>query len=74
MERELSKRFDWWLFGLIWRLIDRPLPPPACSFCRKPEASAGYLVEGPGRVFICESCIGLCQSIVEQRKRRPEPP
>jgi ATP-dependent Clp protease ATP-binding subunit ClpX len=41
-----------------------------CSFCRKSYREVGPLVEGPGDVYICGECIELCQSIIEQEKRR----
>src|SRR6185437_4816005 len=41
-----------------------------CSFCRKNYRDVGPLVEGPGDVYICGECIELCQSIIEQEKRR----
>ena len=41
-----------------------------CSFCRKSYRDVGPLVEGPGDVFICGECIELCQSIIDQEKRR----
>jgi ATP-dependent Clp protease ATP-binding subunit ClpX len=42
-----------------------------CSFCRKSYRDVGPLVEGPGDVYICGECIDLCQSILDQdRKRR----
>jgi ATP-dependent Clp protease ATP-binding subunit ClpX len=41
-----------------------------CSFCRKSYRDVGPLVEGPGDVYICGECIELCQSIIEQEKRR----
>jgi ATP-dependent Clp protease ATP-binding subunit ClpX len=41
-----------------------------CSFCRKSYRDVGPLVEGPGDVFICGECVELCQSIIEQEKRR----
>src|SRR5262249_33930693 len=34
---------------------------------------AGPLVEGPYDVYICGECIELCQSILEQEKRRRAP-
>ena len=42
----------------------------SCSFCRKSYRDAGPLVEGPGDVFICGECVELCESIIEQEKRR----
>jgi len=45
-----------------------------CSFCRKSYRDVGPLVEGPGDVYICGECIELCQSILDQeRKRRGVP-
>ncbi len=41
-----------------------------CSFCRKSYRDVGPLVEGPGDVFICGECIDLCQSIIDQERRR----
>src|ERR1700679_454061 len=40
------------------------------SFCRKNYRDVGPLVEGPGDVYICGECIELCQSIIDQEKRR----
>jgi ATP-dependent Clp protease ATP-binding subunit ClpX len=42
----------------------------SCSFCRKNYRDVGPLVEGPGDVYICGECIELCQSIIDQEKRR----
>jgi ATP-dependent Clp protease ATP-binding subunit ClpX len=41
-----------------------------CSFCRKSYREVGPLVEGPHDVYICGECIELCQSIIDQEKRR----
>jgi len=41
-----------------------------CSFCRKSFRDVGPLVEGPGDVYICGECIDLCQSILDQERRR----
>ena len=41
-----------------------------CSFCRKSYRDVGPLVEGPGDVYICGECIDLCESILDQEKRR----
>src|SRR5262245_4131147 len=41
-----------------------------CSFCRKSHRDVGPLVEGPGEVYICGECVELCQSIIDQEKRR----
>jgi len=41
-----------------------------CSFCRKSYRDVGPLVEGPEDVYICGSCIDLCESILDQEKKR----
>lgn len=41
-----------------------------CSFCRKSYRDVGPLVEGPSDVYICGECIELCQSILDQERRR----
>lgn len=38
-----------------------------CSFCSKPQELAGRLIAGPG-VFICDECINLCKSILDDEK------
>ncbi|MCL2305670.1 MAG: ATP-dependent Clp protease ATP-binding subunit ClpX [Planctomycetaceae bacterium] len=43
-----------------------------CSFCRKSFREVGPLVEGPSDVYICSDCIELCQSILQQERRRRE--
>lgn len=35
-----------------------------CSFCNKPQSQARRLIAGPG-VYICDECIELCMSILE---------
>ena len=41
-----------------------------CSFCRRSHRDVGPLVEGPSDVYICGECIELCQSIIDQEKKR----
>ena len=36
-----------------------------CSFCGKPQSGVKKIVAGPG-VYICDECIGLCTSILEE--------
>jgi len=35
-----------------------------CSFCRKAETEVAKLLGGPG-VAICDSCVGICNKILE---------
>jgi ATP-dependent Clp protease ATP-binding subunit ClpX len=41
-----------------------------CSFCRKSYREVGPLVEGPEDVYICGECIDLCESILDQERKR----
>ncbi len=38
-----------------------------CSFCLKPQTEVAKLVAGPGRIFICDECVGLCSEYVAGR-------
>ena len=38
-----------------------------CSFCGKPQSQVRRLVAGPG-VYICDECIELCMSILNDEK------
>jgi ribosomal protein L37AE/L43A len=42
----------------------RPAREYNCSFCNKPNTAVKRLVAGPG-VYICDECVGLCNTIVE---------
>lgn len=43
-----------------------------CSFCSKPQSVAGKLIAGNG-VYICDSCVELCMSILNQSEMIEEP-
>jgi len=36
-----------------------------CSFCGKPQETVKKIIAGPNGVFICDECVGVCQSIME---------
>ena len=36
-----------------------------CSFCGKPQETVRRIIAGPG-VYICDECIGLCSTIIEE--------
>ena len=38
-----------------------------CSFCLKSQHDVEKLVAGPGNIFICDGCVGLCQTYMEGR-------
>jgi ATP-dependent Clp protease ATP-binding subunit ClpX len=44
-----------------------------CSFCGKPQASVRRLIAGPGRVFICDECVRLCQQIITEESAQATP-
>lgn len=39
-----------------------------CSFCGKPQGLADQLIKGPGGVYICDDCVRLCMSMVDQEE------
>ena len=41
--------------------------PLHCSFCLKSSLDVKKLIAGPGRIFICDECVGLCDEIVAGR-------
>jgi hypothetical protein len=52
----------------------KPLPPPYagkgplhCSFCMKSQHEVAKLIAGPGFIFICDECVGLCDAIIAGR-------
>ena len=45
-----------------------------CSFCGKGQTSVKRLIAGPGRVFICDECVRLCQQIMTEEGSAPKPP
>ncbi|HZS94629.1 MAG TPA: ClpX C4-type zinc finger protein [Chloroflexota bacterium] len=49
-----------------------------CSFCGKSQEQVHRLIAGPGGVYICDECIGLCQEIISEEEKvaaqRSDPP
>ena len=46
-----------------------------CSFCYKPQGQVGKLISsahGGPRAYICDECIAVCVSIIEDDKRESE--
>ena len=41
-----------------------------CSFCGKTAHAVGHLIQGGPKTFICNECVELCFSIIQQEKRR----
>ena len=47
-----------------------------CSFCHKSQESVGKLVSNPSdypRAYICDECIAVCNSILEDDRGQPPP-
>ena len=42
-----------------------PGDPFHCSFCLKGSEEVKKLIAGPGRIFICDECVGLCNRIID---------
>ena len=42
------------------------------SFCGKAQNQVKRLIAGPGRVFICNECVRLCQQIVTEERPSAE--
>ncbi len=46
-----------------------------CSFCRKTQSAVSKLISNPGqheRVYICDECVAICATIIEDEKRSQE--
>ena len=46
-----------------------------CSFCQKNQSAVERLIASPGdssRAYICNECITVCQSILEEERQKPE--
>jgi len=57
-----------------------PLPPEPikqqplhCSFCLKSQHEVAKLIAGPGCIFICDGCVGLCDTILAGETPKVDP-
>ena len=62
LEQKLSQPASRWLSDLLPATEQAPLGL-TCSFCGKHEKEVAKLIAGPA-VFICDSCVGLCNDIL----------
>jgi ATP-dependent Clp protease ATP-binding subunit ClpX len=46
---------------------ETPTEPLHCSFCLKSQHEVEKLIAGPGSIFICDACVGLCNEYVAGR-------
>lgn len=37
-----------------------------CSFCGKPQSMVMKLIAGPDNIFICDECVSVCASMIEE--------
>ncbi len=44
-----------------------------CSFCGKSASPTRRLIAGPNDIFICDQCIAVCQTVLEEEKTAPLP-
>jgi hypothetical protein len=44
-----------------------PADPLHCSFCLKSQHEVAKLIAGPGGIFICDTCVGLCNDVIAER-------
>src|SRR6056300_305440 len=45
-----------------------------CSFCGKPQGEVRKMIAGPASVFICDSCVRVCKTIIDRELGEKEPP
>jgi hypothetical protein len=45
-----------------------------CSFCFKSQHEVKKLISGPGSIFICDECVGLCNEIIADRPLNSKSP
>jgi hypothetical protein len=48
--------------------------PFYCSFCLKSQHEVAKLVAGPGFIFICDACVGLCNAWIAGRPPKVDIP
>lgn len=42
----------------------------SCSFCGRTHDQVAHLITGPGRLYICDECVGICNEILAERRNR----
>jgi RNA polymerase sigma factor (sigma-70 family) len=45
----------------------------ACSFCGRPQAEVKRLIAGPERVFICDTCVAVCNELIAKHEGSASP-
>jgi ATP-dependent Clp protease ATP-binding subunit ClpX len=45
-----------------------------CSFCGKPQGEVRKMIAGPASVFICDSCVRVCKTIIDRELGEKDSP
>jgi hypothetical protein len=59
-----------WFWGRTKAFTAGSSPKPTCSFCGRGEPAIKKIMAGPG-VYICDSCVHTCQTIVDRDGKPP---
>ncbi len=43
---------------------------PRCSFCGKLQSEVDDIIAGPNNVFICNSCVSVCNEVIEKNSKK----
>ncbi len=46
---------------------------PHCSFCGKPQTMVMKLIAGPDNIYICDECVAVCASMIDDELDEIEP-
>jgi hypothetical protein len=46
---------------------DAPAPVRSCNWCHKTEYQVHTLIAGPNSIFICETCVEMCDEVLIER-------
>jgi ATP-dependent Clp protease ATP-binding subunit ClpX len=44
-----------------------------CSFCGKSQNEVRKMIAGPGGVYICDSCVNVCKTVIDREVKASEP-
>jgi ATP-dependent Clp protease ATP-binding subunit ClpX len=53
-------------FRFIGKIMAKSTKMTFCSFCGKSQAEVRKMIAGPAGVFICDSCVGVCKTIIDR--------
>ena len=44
-----------------------------CSFCGKSQNEVRKMIAGPGGVYICDSCVNVCKTVIDREVKASQP-